>query len=265
MTVYAWALLSNHYHVALRTSAAPLSRTMQYLQGTFSRSSIEDGVEPAPRWQSRYQTRVIDDQRYFDQVIVYVHLSPVRAGLADGPADHVFSGHRELMGRIKNSLVDVDNALIGFGDSLRTAQKQYSARVRAGMEEGKLVVPQCGLGLLWERDRDLDASEPVFIDELGRSAGLERPNLDVAQYLEHVCSILNIALERLASSRREPPSDGSIIAKRGCQPEPADRGASRVLVRGAQQRGDHETTAKRSRSFATMPSRTSCSTSCPCA
>ena len=110
---------------------------------------------------------------------------------------------KNIVGRVKNSLVDVDNALIGFGDSLRTARKQYSARVRAGMEEGELVVPQCGLGLLRERDRDLDASEPVFIDELGRSAGLERPNLDVAQYLEHVCSILNIELERLTSSRRD--------------------------------------------------------------
>ena len=110
---------------------------------------------------------------------------------------------KNIVGRVKNSLVDVDNALIGFGDSLRTARKQYSARVRAGMEEGELVVPQCGLGLLRERDRDLDASEPVFIDDLGRSAGLERPNLDVAQYLEHVCSILNIELERLTSSRRD--------------------------------------------------------------
>ena len=238
---------------------------MQYLQGTFSRRFNRRWRRTGPLWQSRYQARVIDDQRYFDQVIVYVHLNPVRAGLADDPADYVFSGHRELMGRVKNSLVDVDNTLINFGDSLRTARKQYSARVRAGMEEGELVVPQCGLGLLRERDRDLDASEPVFIDELGRTAGLERPNLDVAQYLDHVCSISNIERERLASSRREPPSDGSIIAKRGCQPEPADRGASRVLVRGAEQRGDHETTAKRSRSFATMPSSTSCSTSCPCA
>ncbi len=35
LTVYAWALLSNHYHIAVRTSAVPLSRSMQRLQGGF--------------------------------------------------------------------------------------------------------------------------------------------------------------------------------------------------------------------------------------
>ena len=37
LTVYAWALLSNHYHIAVRTSAVPLSRSMQRLQGGFAK------------------------------------------------------------------------------------------------------------------------------------------------------------------------------------------------------------------------------------
>ena len=36
--VYAWCLMSNHYHLALRTAAVPLSRTMALVQGGFSRS-----------------------------------------------------------------------------------------------------------------------------------------------------------------------------------------------------------------------------------
>jgi len=38
LTVFAWALLSNHYHLAGRTSAVPLSRTLGYLQGRYARS-----------------------------------------------------------------------------------------------------------------------------------------------------------------------------------------------------------------------------------
>jgi putative transposase len=131
VTIYAWALLSNHYHIALRTSSVPLSRSMHYLQGTFSRRFNRRWRRTGPVWQSRYQARTIDDQRYFDQVMIYVHLNPVRAGLAEDPGDFMFSGHRELMGKVKNSLVDVDNALIGFGDTLRTARRHYSARIRA--------------------------------------------------------------------------------------------------------------------------------------
>ena len=38
LTIMAWAVLSNHFHMAVRTSAIPLSRTMKYLQGTYSRT-----------------------------------------------------------------------------------------------------------------------------------------------------------------------------------------------------------------------------------
>ena len=203
MTIYAWALLSNHFHIALRTSSVPLSRSMHYLQGRFSRRFNRRWNRTGPVWQSRYQARAIDEQRYFDQVMIYVHLNPVRAGLAENPGDFVFSGHRELMGNVKNSLVDVDNALIGFGDGLRAARRHYSARIRAAMEDSDPGVLHGRLGLFPQGDRDLDASEPVFVDELGRSTGLERPTLSAVGYLEGVCSILKVDLERLASRRRD--------------------------------------------------------------
>ena len=69
--VYAWCLMSNHYHLALRTSAVPLSRTMGILQGGFSRSFNQRHRRSGPVWQSRYQTRLVDDQRYFDQLVIY--------------------------------------------------------------------------------------------------------------------------------------------------------------------------------------------------
>jgi len=203
LTVYAWALLSNHFHVALRTSAVPLSRTMQYLQGTYSRGFNRRWRRTGPLWQSRYQARVIDDQDYFDQVMVYIHLNPVRAGLADDPVEYVFSGHRELMGKVKEALVDVDHALIGFGKTLREARRHYMARVRIGIEESSRGGPPGHFGFLLQPDRDLEASETIYVDQLGRSTGLERPTLDVDQYLNGACSILDVEVERLVSRRRD--------------------------------------------------------------
>ena len=62
LTVYAWALLSNHYHIAVRTSAVPLSRSMQRLQGGFANKFNRRWRRSGPLWQSRYQARVIDSQ-----------------------------------------------------------------------------------------------------------------------------------------------------------------------------------------------------------
>lgn len=203
LTVFAWALLSNHYHIALRTSAIPLSRTMQSLQGTYSRRFNRRWGRTGPLWQSRYQARVIGDQSSFDRVMVYVHLNPARAGLADDPSEYVFCGHRELMGKVKDPLVDVDQALIGFGETVKHARRQYSARVRAGIAETASEASPGRPGELLRRDRELEVANVAVVDELGRSTGLERPALDGIRFLREACAILEVEPERLASRRRD--------------------------------------------------------------
>ena len=203
LTIYAWALLSNHFHIAVRASAIPLSRTMQRLQGGFAKRLNRRWGRTGPLWQSRYQARYIDSQAYFEQVIIYIHLNPVRAGLVDDPAAHVFCGHREIVRRIRNTLVDVDHALISFGRTSKEARRHYNERIRAGMDEGPLEEWEGLFGLLGPRDRDLSAPEPIHVDVLGRSSGLERPPVSVGRYLEAACSIVGVETERLASSRRD--------------------------------------------------------------
>ena len=51
--VLAWCVMSNHYHIALRSSAVPLPRTMQFLQRRFSRDFNRRWGRTGPLWQSR--------------------------------------------------------------------------------------------------------------------------------------------------------------------------------------------------------------------
>ena len=126
----------------------------------------------------------------------------------DDPADYVFCGHRELVKRIRDPLVDVDNALISFGTTLKEARRNYKGRIRAGMDESPSEDWAGIFGLSGPRDRDLSAPEPIYIDELGRSTGLERPALDAVRFLAAACSVLDVKTERLASSRRDRETAG---------------------------------------------------------
>jgi putative transposase len=94
LTVFAWTLMSNHYHLAVRAGPVPLSRTMGYVQARFGQVYNRRHRSSGPRWQSRYKARLVEDPRYLDRLIVYIHLNPVVAGLVDDPAAYTFSGHR---------------------------------------------------------------------------------------------------------------------------------------------------------------------------
>jgi len=91
--VFAWVLMENHYHVAMRTPEPNLVEGMRWFQNAFTRRIntrnrlwghlfggryksilVEDEVKESSRRQSEYLTTLID----------YIHLNPVRAGLVDG-------------------------------------------------------------------------------------------------------------------------------------------------------------------------------------
>jgi len=73
------------------------------------------------------------DQRYLEQLILYIHLNPVAAGVVEDPSDYPWSGHLELMGSRNGGPVDVDETLLNFGKRRATARKAYSKRLAASL------------------------------------------------------------------------------------------------------------------------------------
>lgn len=113
--LYAWCLMPSHHHLLLRTVDVPLWRSMASLLGGFTKRYNRRRGLVGPLWQGRYKAKLVEDQRYFDQLVAYVHLNPVTAGLVDDPAEYRWSGHAELLGAARPPVADVDETLQGFG------------------------------------------------------------------------------------------------------------------------------------------------------
>jgi len=69
--------LSDHFHLALQTSAAPLSRTMHYLQNGFSRAFNHRWRRTGPLWQSRYKIKLIENQNLDIKKSRNVNVTPI--------------------------------------------------------------------------------------------------------------------------------------------------------------------------------------------
>jgi REP element-mobilizing transposase RayT len=205
-TVYGWCLMSNHFHLAVRTGEVPLSRSLHFLQGTFARSFNRRHDLRGPLWQGRFQARLVQVERYLARLVAYIHLNPVRAGVVDGPEDYELSGHRELLGKAGDPVVDVDVVLARFGAGADSARREYEQVMKSARGEG-WDGEDHDPPPWWRRGAGMRLAPPeatIHVDALGRSTGLERPELGAADFLARACEVLGIAVDRLASRRRDP-------------------------------------------------------------
>lgn len=207
LLVYAWCLLPTHYHLLVRTTSRPLWRSLATAQVRYSKSVNRRHGVRGPVWQSRYKAKLVEDQRYFDQLVVYVHLNPVVAGLVSDPGTWRWGGHREIVRQTKNPLVDVDEVLQGFGDERRAARRRYVSALRADAQapwigEGPGRLPWWRFG----RQPDEESLEPrcdVPYVEGGRSSVGERPGVDAAAAVEATCAVSGVDRERLAGRLKD--------------------------------------------------------------
>jgi len=153
---------------------------------------------------------MVEEQQYLDWLVAYIHLNPVSAGVVSDPADYRWTGHRDLIGRAGNTIVDVDEVLHQFGGTRRTARARY-VRALNGAAEEDWAGERPG-GLPWwrlgrppkgeEQEVPQPGSEKAYVDVLGRSTGLERPALAVEDFVTQGSAFLGVSVAELAGRGR---------------------------------------------------------------
>jgi hypothetical protein len=119
------------------------------------------------------------------------------------PDAYGLSGHRELVKKTRNPLVDVDDTLIVFGETLRTARKAYVGSLKAVGEAAWSEDLYKDLSW-WKRSgRKLKPKDVQYVDVLGRSTGLERPDIEAGEFVRRVCDLMGVDLETVAGRGRD--------------------------------------------------------------
>lgn len=220
-TVYAWALLPNHVHLLVRTGTRPLARSMRSLltgyAGAFNRRHRRAGH----LFQNRYRSIVVEEEPYFLELVRYLHLNPLRAGIVKdlrGLDRYPYTGHAALMGRVPRPWQATGDVLGRFTRGLRHARAQYRAFVTAGIPLGRRPELQGG-GLIrslggWQavqalrRGREAYAADErvlgssVFVEALREE--VERRSRQEAQATHRQVPLRTLA-QRIGESLGLPP------------------------------------------------------------
>ena len=85
--VFAYCLMPNHFHLALRAKAGGSTSTMmQWLMTSYVRYHHHKYQSSGHLWQGRYKNFMVQQEGYLHMLLRYIEANPVRAGLA-GRAD----------------------------------------------------------------------------------------------------------------------------------------------------------------------------------
>lgn len=229
--IYAWALLPNHAHFLLRSGAKGLSTFMRRLLTGYAQEYNRRHQRNGHLFQNRYKSIVCQEEIYFQQLVRYIHLNPLRAGLVQDfkqLEDYKWTGHGVLMGKRECLWQDSKYVLSWFANSLRKGRKIYQAYVVEGIKQGRRP-DLVGGGLMrslggWSVVRGLQISkQKVLADEriLGRDDFVEKilkeaeqnvkssfplnlRSQKITEHIEEECKRSGVSLQelRLGSRRR---------------------------------------------------------------
>lgn len=229
---YAWALMKNHLHLLLRSGRAGLSPLMRRLLTGYAQQFNRRHNRSGHLFQNRYKSFLCEEDPYLLELVRYIHLNPIRAGLVRDMAElenFRWSGHGVIIGKKTREWQDSLFILSLFGEKKAIATKAYCSFVEEGIVLGKRP-DLVGGGLVrsaggWVAVQNLGKSKEVFASDeriLGssdfvasvlkqahedyeRKTGAKIEGLDLEMLTAAVCSNLGLTIAMLKDPAKQSP------------------------------------------------------------
>lgn len=142
--IHAFCLMSNHLHLVVQVDDVPLSQIMQNLSLRFTKWVNYSRSRTGHLFQGRYKALLVDADAYLLELVRYVHLNPVRAGIVASAEDYPWSGHHGYLGKELLPWLTTDLVLAMLAEEKTLARQAYASFVLDGMGEGRRGEFHCG-------------------------------------------------------------------------------------------------------------------------
>lgn len=226
---YAWALMPNHVHLMVRTGKGSLSDIARRL---FTGYAIYFNARHKRRgylYQNRYKSILCQEDIYFEELIRYIHLNPLKAKITPTISQldkYPWTGHSAIAGNKQYPWQDTDEVLLYFGKHKKEAIAGYRQFIKDGRYK-KPIIDFLGGGLVrsaggwsklsamkrkkeyWRGDERI-LGDDSFVSRIIKEAGerveqkdkLRREGWDFDRVAAKVCSALKINKDDLYKKGR---------------------------------------------------------------
>jgi REP element-mobilizing transposase RayT len=107
ITIIAYCLLPNHYHILARQDNRVEARVLiQRLFNRYGKTYREKYTHSGTIFEGPYRVKVVTEQRYLLHLCRYIHANPVKHGIVTDILDWPYSNYPEWIGIRQGTLVD---------------------------------------------------------------------------------------------------------------------------------------------------------------
>jgi REP element-mobilizing transposase RayT len=189
--VHGYALMPNHFHLMLRTPRGGLSLAMGHLTARFTRWLNQQHGWDGPVFRGRFHSRRVQDGAHWRHLLAYLHLNPVRAGLARTVEQTHWTSHSAYVGASTcPEWLTTADLLTTFG-----SVAAYT-RYLAGLRTHRLEPPE-GFAHVAMQPYARASGPPVAPAEAPPLLGV-----DAIAALERLCAVTGCTPDELRETRR---------------------------------------------------------------
>lgn len=172
--VHAYVLMTNHYHLLIRSRRPNLSKSMQWLGTAYTRRFNLRHSLFGHLFQGRFKSIIVENDAFLLQLSYYIHRNPLRAGMVKRLSDYKWSSyHYYAYKKNRSELIETD--LILSVISTKDRNKTYREEVQRYSDEKNQVWEDVKYGLIFGSE-----SFPNYIKNnyLSDKADKELPQLN---------------------------------------------------------------------------------------
>ncbi len=193
LEVHAYALMSNHYHLLVRTPQGNLSECMQFIDGRYTQEMNRLNGWDGSLFRGRFKSALVEDEAYLIELSTYIHLNPVRKKLVRAPDKAFWTSYQAYVGLVSPPEWLITATLLDQFGGVKAMQDHVQGRHRKKSSWPVFIDPDSG------RIRKVDGGT-AGLDGEGRKHDI--PLQDPDFIIEQVCEVTGSSLRELRTARR---------------------------------------------------------------
>ena len=135
VAISSYCLMPNHYHLLVHTPEGNLARFMRHLNGVYTQRYNRKHKRDGPLFRGRYKSILVQEDSYLLQVVKYIHLNPIKVGLARTLDDYKWSSHHSFLKKNRSGdWLDINRILNQLTSNRNRAQAVYKTFMSEALE-----------------------------------------------------------------------------------------------------------------------------------